>query len=379
MTDRHVRASTSRLRLCYKDRPRKTSRKGSVRDRRVLTADPEISPMASAGPGQGDQPAPGGNTLPGGAPADGDGQQADGGAHHIPEPLPSPPLPPQNIADYLKRLHLLEEKFKQREDSDRTRHRSKSTSARSKSMQCTPTRSPRSPPHRRTPSQGGRRRSPSRPRQASRRSSHSRTRSPRRGYSPSSNRSGSRGRHGKDRRDRRSESRRTRSKTPRYRSTPRRSRSRSRPRAHSRRRSRSRSRGRSTRPKISLRSLRNDPAARSDADQALAAQYPLMGSTTGTRLSRSRATLEPYRNLPPDIKKRAGERRSRRDLSLPEHVCGLLFMALKAMDPGTDAYAAVEHTAQVAQDAATMQWPTVLAWSQACLSHLEGSANPSPT
>ena len=99
-----------------------------------------------------------------------------------------------------------------------------------------------------------------------------------------------------------------------------------------------------------------------------------MGRPTGKRLPRSSATLEPYRNLPPDIKRPASERRSRRDLSLPEHMCGLLNMCLKVMDTTTEAYAAVEHAAQVAQDAVTIQWPTVRAWSQACLAHLEGGS-----
>ena len=83
--------------------------------------------------------------------------------------------------------------------------------------------------------------------------------------------------------------------------------------------------------------------------------------------------LSPSVISPPDIKSRAGERRSRRELSLPEHVCGLLSMALKVSNPLSEVYGLIEHTAQVAQDAVTIQWPTVLAWSQACLSHIQDS------
>ena len=103
-------------------------------------------------------------------------------------------------------------------------------------------------------------------------------------------------------------------------------------------------------------------------------QYPALGTHHGNYLHTSRATLEPYRSLPPDLKRRAGERTSKKDLSLPEHVCGLLNMALKIMDPTTEEYAAIEPMAQVAQDATTMQWNIVRGWSQVCLAHLEGGA-----
>ena len=58
------------------------------------------------------------------------------------------------------------------------------------------------------------------------------------------------------------------------------------------------------------------------------------------------------------------------------HMCGLLFMCLKAIDPLSEVYAAVQHAAQVAQvaqDTMTIQWPTVRAWLQACFSHVENS------
>ena len=96
-----------------------------------------------------------------------------------------------------------------------------------------------------------------------------------------------------------------------------------------------------------------------------------MGSSTGRPLPLRRATLEPYKRLPPDLKRRADQRKSRRDLTLPEHVCGYLYMVMKVIDPASDVYTALEHIAQVAHDAATIQWHVVRGWSQACLAHLE--------
>ena len=37
----------------------------------------------------------------------------------------------------------------------------------------------------------------------------------------------------------------------------------------------------------------------------------------------------------------------------------------------SEVYTALEHIAQVAHDAATIQWPVVRGWSQACMAHLE--------
>ena len=89
-------------------------------------------------------------------------------------------------------------------------------------------------------------------------------------------------------------------------SSRRRSRSRS---THRRRRSYTRSHSKSSRHSPSARhdidydpsprSLRKDPRAPRDASQALENQYPTMGKSKGKHLSRSRAMLQPYRNLPP--------------------------------------------------------------------------------
>ena len=89
----------------------------------------------------------------------------------------------------------------------------------------------------------------------------------------------------------------------------------------------------------------------------------------GKRLPTRKLTLEPYYNLPPDLKD--CERHSGRRLSFPEHMCGILNMARKAMDLDTDAYAVITHAAQVAQDATTLHWPEVRNWSQTCPAHIE--------
>ena len=141
---------------------------------------------------------------------------------------------------------------------------------------------------------------------------------------------------------------------------------------HSRRRSRSRSRARPSPKRHRARTpLREELSAQRELDIAMEAQYPDMGSFKGKRLHVRGATLEPYRNLPPDIRSRAAARRSRRDLTFPEHVCGLLNMALQAMDPKSEPYTVVKHVAQVAQDATTLLWSGVRSWSQACLTHIQ--------
>ena len=268
------------------------------------------------------------------------------------------------MGEYLQRLDKLEERLRLQEAAQVSRAASRASSRGSGSDTGTRASKQKSPKDVGRPSRHRDRSSPRR-----------------RGYSPASHRSRSSRRSPTGRashRSRRSPSRRrrtpSRSRSHRRRSTA------SRARSRSVRRSRSRSRSRHPRPsrsprlqrrEPSPRSLRADPDARSAASRALEAQYPAMGVPTGEYLHKSRATLEPYRNLPPDIKTRAGERRSRRDLSLPEHLCGLLFMALKVTDPTSEMHGLIEHAAQVAQDAVTIQWPTVRAWSQACLSHIQ--------
>ena len=205
------------------------------------------------------------------------------------------------------------------------------------------------------------RRSKSRSRSTSSRRSRPRRRStPERGYTPSSTRS----------RSRRS---RSRSRSPRSRA----GRSTSRRRSGTRRTTRSRSRDRrsparrrSNRDR-SPRAVRSDPDARREADKALDAQYPPLGNPSGKKLPVRGLPLEPYRSLPPDLRKLAKERYSRRDLSFPEYTCGFLKMVATALEPTSEAHAALTHAANVAQDAATLPWPAVREWTQACLVHIE--------
>ena len=145
------------------------------------------------------------------------------------------------------------------------------------------------------------------------------------------------------------------------------------PRRRSRTRSSSRRRRRSSRSTSSRRSPNRIPitAQQTDVTAALAAQFPTIGSFKGKRLPVSALTLEPYRSLPPDLRKKAKERRSRRELSFPEHMCGLLKMIMSVMDPVTEAHAALSHAVHVAQDAATLPWPAVRDWTLACMGHIE--------
>ena len=205
--------------------------------------------------------------------------------------------------------------------------------------------------------------SKSRSRSASTRSSRSRGRSPhsRRRYTPSVDR-------GSQRRKRSGSTRRRSSSTRSSRHTRRRSASRSRSRSHSQRRHK---RKRSTSGRRSPRPPAQTLDARRNTTNALAAQYPSMGNPSGKRLPITGLTLEPYRCLPPDMRKKAKERRSRRDLSFPEHVCGYLRMVAATMDPSSEAYAALHHASQVAQDAAVLPWPAVREWTQSWMANIE--------
>ena len=204
-------------------------------------------------------------------------------------------------------------------------------------------------------------RSPSRSRRPSRHS----------GYSPSGRRSrSSRRSHSRHSSRRRSSRSRSRRRT--------RSRSRHRGRSLSRRRSRrSSSRGQQRSFHTDRHTQqRQDPkdGANNELERALKSQYPDMGRPKGKPLPTYAVSPEPYRRLPPDLKSNASERRSRRDLTFPEHMCGLLSMVLKHMDDTTEAYGAIEHAAQVAEDAASVGWPDVRTWSQACMAHIEDGA-----
>ena len=360
MSDRHLRDSTSRLRHYYSNLPRRErskERRSGLSQPRKASSNETMAAVGNAGqPGTGTPASPGGTQdVPTGEPGGEPGGQPGAGVHTTP-PRPAA----QDMAEYIGRLKALEEKFKQCDEARASRASSRASSQPRKSTSKPPTPRPYTPE-----------RSSRRPERRS--SSHYSSRSKhRRGYSPTSHCSSSRRRRSRTRsrhrHNYRSRSRRrSTTRSPRRTSARRRSRSRSRSRSSRRSRSGLRSPRRDTSP----RSLRKDADAAHDTALALEAQYPSMGRPSGKHLPKSKATLEPYRHLPPDIKKRARERRSRRDLSLPEHVCGLLLMAVRVMDPNSEAYAIIQHAAQVAQDATTMRWPTVRGWSQACLAHIE--------
>ena len=52
-------------------------------------------------------------------------------------------------------------------------------------------------------------------------------------------------------------------------------------------------------------------------------------------------------------------------------MCGFLRMLAPTLENTSEAHAAVQHLAQVAQDAAVLPWPAVREWTHACMSHIE--------
>ena len=373
MTDRNLRESTKKLRSFYAH---------LARGRRSLSRPKSRSGMEGGQNAAGADPPNGGQVIPAGG-------DAGNGAHPGPAGQQDPPngdglSPARSMAsieadddkDYGARIKALEELLVTRSTGTNSRRTSRSAS-RSSKARSTKVHSPgrSSQTNRNSRSRGNDARADRSPPRRRR----SRTRSSRRGYTPSSDRSRSGRRRSSGGRRRKSSLSRSPARRRKSRSPSRRPRTRSssgrRSRSRSGHRGYDRSRSRPARAE-SPRSLRKNPDSQREAARELEKQYPSIGpKSSGRRLPKSRATLEPYKNLPPDIKTRAGERRSRKELSLPEHMCGLLFMIKKSMEPGTELHAAVEHVAQVAQDAVSIQWPAVRAWSQSCLSHIEGGSS----
>ena len=293
----------------------------------------------------GPQPAPGAipAVLPGAQP----------GAHPVPDPG-HPPTPPQHeqAEGYDERIRRLEDQLKEYQRANKRakrgykRSESRSTrrstsSRRSGSRQKSRSHSPRSRRRRSTRSRSRSRHSTrSRRRSTSRRRSS--TRSPKRRRSTRSRSDGDR-----------------RSKTPRH--------TRSRSSSRHRRDGTSNSRRSPTSP----RSTRKTTALREQADKALKAQYPDMGKGKGEPIPVKGLPLEPYYNLPPDLRSKAKSRRSRRDLTFPEYMCGTLNLAARSIPKNVEVHALITHAAQVAQDAAGYTWPAVREWSQTCLSYIE--------
>ena len=125
-------------------------------------------------------------------------------------------------------------------------------------------------------------------------------------------------------------------------------------------------------PPTSPRKIRAQQEARRKADRALEAQYPSLGSSQGKSLSKRDLVLRPYKSLPPDLKRKAEKRRSRRELTFPKHMCGLLSWVVTALDPATDEHAIITHASHIAQDAASIAWPAVREWTLACMDHIQG-------
>ena len=307
-------------------------------------------------PGEGDAQPHGANPPP----PDPQGQAGQAGTNQVPGPLvpqpgavpPGPTTPKENDGSegegINERLKNIEEMFKEWKERRSTSSRRSTRASRSR----TPSGAqpaPRSPA--RAGSQANREQSTrtTRPRTRTRTRSRSRSHHRRRSSSRQSRRSSSRRYSGRSHRsDSRSRSgRRSRHTGSRSRSTHRRH------------------------DTVSPSRCRQRSTSSTRLARALDSQYPEMGRPKSKPLPRSGAALEPYRNLPPDIRKRASRRRSRRDLLFPEHMCGFLYTILKSVDTNSEIYTAIQHAAQVAEDAATLCWSDVREWSQTCLSRID--------
>ena len=371
MSERIVRESTKNLRRCYPQiTPIKHARRPRLIGEQDRGDDTERGTMAdqtpaNTGDGQEDGQPGDANQIP--HASDDEQDQPGGGPGHTDTPKSGKsPATPEKDQGYDLRLKNIEEILidmrrergrSSKAPESRSRSKSKtsvgSTASRPKINQPTT----RSPPRRRSGSRRTRRYSRSRSR------SHRRSSSRRSGRSRRSSRSHSRRRT----RSRSHRSSRRRSRSTRSRSRSRRSRSRHR-RSHSRpRRTRSRSHGRRASPMATTSGI-----IRVDEGKAIGDQYPRIGTHKGIKsLPTYKVSLEPYHNLPPDIREKARARRSRKELTYQEHMCGMLHMILKTLDPESETYSAVRHLAQVSQDAVTMMWPGVREWSQACLTHIQ--------
>ena len=401
MSHRSVRQSTKDLRKCLlKRRGKSTRRTGSEIDSDAETTmsaptnpaggQSAVEPVPAGQPGRQQNPdepvqlpqvpVPG-QHEPANVPVN--GQTGIPGQQVIPGQKPAtPPVVPdaRSTASTPRpsksRSRSTQRQIKELQDAIKELKRS----SRSKSNSKNPSRRDR--PTRRSSSRASKRkrrhstRSPARQRRSHSRSRHSRADS-RCSCSHSRSRSSRRHHHGTRRSHTRSGSRRARRRHSRSRTPHRRSR---RHGGSTRRRSYSSSssrspehakRRRTASRDPSPRALRRDTGACRDAARALDSQYPKIGKPKGRRMPRSEYTLQPYNNLPHDLKKAARARKSRRDLTLAEYMCGFLFTIAKSVEPGTEIYGAITHAAQIAQDAATLLWPAVREWSQACLAHLQ--------
>ena len=346
-----MRESTKQLRRRYEKKLKKRSQGAAQKDSGQAT--PHEVNMADAQPTAPVVPT---NDPP----ASGDDQEEIGDAGGQPDPRNGSRSGSQDSTK--ERLKNIEEMLTDIRNERRSRSKSKAQTPRIEPPKekaddrVEPATRPKSP----------RRRTRSRSRYARRRSSSRR--------SHRSHRSNGRDRSTSRRRRRSSRSttrRRSGSRTRRRSRSHRWTRSRSsrRYRRHRTRSASSRSTQSRSRTRSPRRHRRHTP--RSSVEKALDEQYTRIGSHTGKRLPRSRATIEPYNNLPPDIREKARARSSRRALTYPEHMCGMLQMIMKTVDNKTETYSALRHLAHISQDAVTLMWPGVREWTQACLTHIQ--------
>ena len=359
MSERSVRKSTQDLRSCYSNESRHRSRSRGIQARRRIRTEKTTSPNADAREGRMATNAQQTPAVPNAGQPENNGQTAtappnpgDGNQVGDPAPVvnPNPESPGHGHEDRITKLEQQLKEYKaQKEEAEKrsARSASRSTTRTTRHGRSSPSRTARSKSTRRD-----RTRTRSRSHSRSRRSTRSRRRSSSRRTRRTRSRSDSTRRH-RRRRDtrsrshRRSGSRRTRSRSTRTRSTSRR------------------------REKTTTPSRNRDTDLRKQVDDALNAQYPSMGKAKGKPLPVKGLPKEPYYNLPPDLRSKARARRSRSDMTFPEYMCGYLNMTAKAVPEGSDARAAIDHAAQVAQDAAGYTWSAVREWSQTCLSHIK--------
>ena len=350
MSERSVRKSTQELRQCFaKNSKAKAKRYATLEHRRRRTVSVDHrSEESEMSEGAGDataQPAlPEAGQWPNGQPQvpvvpqqlGQNGQQPVVPQHAAGDPPHSPP-PTAREKGYEDRISKLEELLKNKNSRSKSRSKSRSSGRSSRAS-----------------AKSSRHRSRSKARKSAR-TTRSRSRS------RSRSRHSARSRH----RSRSGDTRKTRSRSD----------ARRRSRRGSRHRSRSRSASRSSsyrqrRRRSASRRRRSPNAARREADRAVESQFPDMGHGKGEPLPITGLPLEPYYNLPPDLRIKAKARRSRRDMTFPEYVCGMLNMIAKATPPKSEIHSAITHVAQVAQDAAGYTWSAVREWSQACLTYI---------
>ena len=124
---------------------------------------------------------------------------------------------------------------------------------------------------------------------------------------------------------------------------------------------------------IDPRQLLSDSDARRTADRALSRQYRTVGKPKGKRHAQPHKFPRPNTFLPPDLRKRARARPEGNKLTLAEYICGYTRMMMSLSHPkdSKDMNSMLTHLANIAEDAATLKWPAVCDWTEACFDHME--------